>query len=67
MNKYYNINVKICGSEYGKWGVREIVYSHIENERDFLFFLIVVIDGLLWIDSNIELDTCAKGRWRVEV
>ena len=32
-----------------------------------LFFLIVVINGLTWIVSNIDLDMCAKGRWRVEV
>ena len=32
-----------------------------------LFFLIVVINGLTWIVSDIELDTCARGRWRVEV
>ena len=27
-----------------------------------LFFLIVVINGLICIDSDIELDTCVIGR-----
>ena len=26
-----------------------------------LFFLIVVINGLIWIESDIGLDTCARG------
>ena len=31
-----------------------------------LFILIVVINGLIWIESDIELDTCARGGegWR---
>ena len=38
------------------------------NMREtILFFLIVVINGLIWIDSDIKLDTCTKGRWRVEI
>ena len=32
-----------------------------------LFFLIVVINRLTWIISDIGLDTCAIRRWRVEV
>ena len=32
-----------------------------------LFLLIMVINGLIWIESYIGLDTCARGRWRVEV
>jgi len=35
--------------------------------KTILFFLIVVINELIWIDSDIGLDTCANGRWRVEV
>ena len=27
-----------------------------------LLFLIVVINGLMWIDSNIGLDTCDRRR-----
>ena len=27
-----------------------------------LYFLIVVINGLICIDSNFGLDTCARGR-----
>ena len=30
-----------------------------------LFFLFVMINGLSWIFSDIGLDTCARGRWRV--
>ena len=38
------------------------------NMREtILFFLIVVINGLIWIDSDIKLDRCTKGRWRVEI
>ena len=32
-----------------------------------LFFLIMVINGLTWIISDIGLDTCTRGRWSVEV
>ena len=32
-----------------------------------LFLLIVLINELIWIVSDIELDTCARGRWRVNV
>ena len=42
----------------------------MEDEKLVKMFnptLIVVINGLIWIDSNIGLDTCARGRWRVEV
>ena len=34
----------------------------LKMRETILFFLIVVINGLIWIDSNIELDTCAMGR-----
>ena len=39
----------------------------LKRSETILFFLIVVINGLTWIVSDIGLDTCAKGRWRVEV
>ena len=39
----------------------------LKMRETILFFLIVVINGLIWIDSNIGLDMCAKGRWRVEL
>ena len=39
----------------------------LKRREIILFFLIVVINGLIWIDSNIGLDMCARGRWRVEV
>ena len=39
----------------------------LKRRETILFFLIVVINGLIWIDSDIGLDTCVKGRWRVKV
>ena len=39
----------------------------LKMRETILFFLIVVINGLTWIVSDIGLDTCAMGRWRVEV
>ena len=39
----------------------------LKRRETILFFLIVVINGLTWIVSDIGLDTCARGRWRVEV
>ena len=39
----------------------------LKRRDTFLFFLIVVINELTWIVSDIGLDTCARGRWRVEV
>ena len=39
----------------------------LKMRETILFFLIVVINGLTWIVSNIGLDTCARKWWRVEV
>ena len=39
----------------------------LKKRETILFFLIVVINGLKYIVSNIGLDTCTRGRWRVEV
>ena len=39
----------------------------LKRWETILFFLIVVINGLTWIVSDIGLDTYARGRWRVEV
>ena len=39
----------------------------LKRREAILFFLIVVINGLKCIVSDIGLDTCARGRWRVEV
>ena len=33
----------------------------LKRKEIFLFFLTVVINGLIYIDSNIGLDTCARG------
>ena len=32
----------------------------LKRKETILFFLIVVINGLTWIVSDIELDTCAR-------
>ena len=34
----------------------------LKMRETLLFFLIVVINGLICIDSDIGLDTCARGR-----
>ena len=34
----------------------------LKRRETILFFLIVVINGLIWIDSDIGLDTCTRGR-----
>ena len=39
----------------------------LKMRETVLFFLIVVINGLTRIVSDIRLDMCARGRWRVEV
>ena len=45
----------------------KMVNPTLKRRGTILFFLIVVINGLKCIVSNIGLDTCARGRWRVEV
>ena len=45
----------------------KIVNPILKRREAILFFLIVVINGLKCIVSNIGLDTCTRGRWRVEV
>ena len=32
----------------------------LKRRETILYFLIVVINGLIWIDSDIELDMCAR-------
>ena len=34
----------------------------LKRKETILFFLTVVINGLICINSNIGLDTCARGR-----
>ena len=38
--------------------------STLKMREIILFILIVMINGLICIDSNIELDTCVRGRSR---
>ena len=35
----------------------------LKGRETILFFLIVLINGLIWIDSNIGLDTCTRETW----
>ena len=44
-----------------------MVNPTLKRRETILFFLIVVINRLKCIVSDIGLDTCARGRWRVEV
>ena len=39
----------------------------LKRREATLFLLIVVINGVKCIVSDIGLDTCARGKWRVEV
>ena len=39
----------------------------LKRRETILFFLIVVINRLTWIVSEIGLDTCTRERWKVEV
>ena len=45
----------------------KMVNPTLKRRENILFFLIVVINGLKCIVSDIGLDTCTRGRWRVEV
>ena len=45
----------------------KMVNPTLKRREAILFFLIVVINGLKCIVSDIGLDTCTRGRWRVEV
>ena len=40
----------------------KMVNPTLKRRETILFFLIVVINGLKCIFSDIELDTCARGR-----
>ena len=39
----------------------------LKMRESLLFFLIVMINGLICINSNIGLNTCANNRWREEI
>ena len=45
----------------------KMVNPTMKKRETILFFLIVVINGLKYIVSDIGLDTCSRGGWRVEV
>ena len=45
----------------------KMVNPTLKKRETILFFLIMVINGLKCIVSDIGLDTCARGRWRVEI
>ena len=37
----------------------------LKRRETILFFLIMVINGITWIVSDIRVDKCARGRWSV--
>ena len=37
----------------------------LKKRETILFFLIVMINGLTWIVSDIGLDTCARGKIKI--
>ena len=45
----------------------KMINPTLKRREAILFFLVVVINGLKCIVSDIGLDTCARGRYRVEV
>ena len=44
----------------------KMVNPTLKMRETILFFLIMVINGLKCIISDIGLDTCVRGRWRVD-
>ena len=44
----------------------KMVNPTLKRRETILFFLTVVINGLKCIVSDIGLDTCARGRWRLK-
>ena len=45
----------------------KMFYPILKRRETILFFLIMVINGLMCIDSDIRLDICVRGRWKEEV
>ena len=45
----------------------KMVNPTLKRRDTILFFLIVMINELIWINLDIGQDTCARGRWRVEM
>ena len=45
----------------------KMVNPTLKRRETILFLLIVVINGLKCIVSDIGLDTCTRGKWKVEV
>ena len=41
--------------------------STLKMRKTLLFFLIVVINGQIYVGVNIGLDTCTTERWKDEV
>ena len=48
-------------------GVSGMLNPTLKMRETFLFFLIVMINGLICIDSDIRLNTYVRERWREEV
>ena len=62
MNKYYNINLIYVGVNIKDEKLVKMFNPTLKIRETILFFLIVVINGLKCIVSDIGLDTCARGR-----
>ena len=60
MNKYYNI--KDVGMNMEDEELVKMFNPTLKRRKAILFLLIVVINGLKCIVSDIELDTCARER-----
>ena len=69
MNKYYESRhkCKVVEMNMEDEELVKLFNPTLKRRETIIFFLIVVINGLTWIVSNIGLDTCVRGRWRVKV
>ena len=62
MNKCYKINKKIMRVNMEDKELVRMFNPTLKRRETFLFFLIMMINGLTCIVSDIGLDTCARGR-----
>ena len=53
---------KDVGVKMKKEEIVKMFYPTLKRREIILFLLIVVINGLICIDSDIGLDTCVRGR-----
>ena len=69
MNKYYESQhkCKVVEVNMEDEELVKLFNPTLKRKEIILFFLIVVVNELTWIVSNIRLDMCVRGRWRVKV